>query len=64
LQEKHPNLIKVEISEHIPLARAFQVAGTPSFIAVEKGFIRKVKLGSVSEDWLLQNLTVDKLTND
>jgi len=53
---QNPNLIKIEISEHIELARAFQVAGTPSFVAVENGVIRAVKLGAVNEKWLLNNL--------
>ncbi len=56
LRAQHPNLIKVEIGEHLALARAFRVAGTPSFIAVEKGVIRAVKLGAVNEAWLLQHL--------
>jgi len=56
LRTQHPNLIKLEISEHMALARAFRVAGTPSFIAVQNGTISAVKLGAVSEDWLLQHL--------
>ena len=53
IRQQHPNLIKIDISQHVELARAFQVAGTPSFVAVENGIIRAVKLGAVNEQWLL-----------
>ena len=54
LCEEHDNLIKVDISKHSELARAFGIAGVPSFIIVEDGLIKTVKLGRVSESWLKQ----------
>ncbi len=51
-----PNLIKLEVSQNIALARAFRIAGTPSFIAVRDGLIREVKLGLADEDWLRRHL--------
>ena len=56
VRAQHSNLIKVEISQHIELARAFQVAGTPSFVAVEDGFIKAVRLGAVNQQWLDSHL--------
>ena len=50
------NLIKVEIGQHIELARAFQVAGTPSFVALENGVIKTVRLGAVNRQWLDSHL--------
>ncbi|MCW8962813.1 MAG: thioredoxin family protein [Gammaproteobacteria bacterium] len=54
LRKQYPNLIKVDIGEHAQLARDFGVAGVPSFIAVEDEVITDVKLGRVSESWLLK----------
>jgi thiol-disulfide isomerase/thioredoxin len=52
IRKDHPNLIKVEVSEHSQLARAFKLAGTPSFFAVDDGNIMQVKLGLSDEKWL------------
>ena len=52
LCEENDNLIKIDISEHSELARQFGIAGVPSFIIVEDGLIKTVKLGRVSETWL------------
>ena len=56
VRAQHHNLIKIEISQHIELARAFQVAGTPSFVAVEDGVIKAVRLGAVNQQWLDSHL--------
>ena len=56
VRAQHPNLIKIEISEHIELARSFQVAGTPSFIAVDDGIVKAVRLGTVNQQWLNSQL--------
>ena len=52
IRKDHPNLIKVEVSEHRQLAREFKLAGTPSFFAVDEGKIRQIKLGMTNEQWL------------
>lgn len=52
IRQDHPNLIKLEVSENIALARAFKLAGTPSFYAVRNGVIQAVKLGIADEQWL------------
>ena len=54
LREQHTNLIKVNIAEHAQLARDFGVAGVPSFIVVEEGVIKAVRLGRASETWVLK----------
>jgi len=50
--EENDNLIKVDIAQHSQLAREFGIAGVPSFLVVENGIIKTVKLGRVSESWL------------
>jgi protein-disulfide isomerase-like protein with CxxC motif len=59
LREAHPTLIKVDVAESLELARDFGIAGTPSFVLVENGAIRRVKLGGQSERGLLKLLTGD-----
>lgn len=56
VSKDHPNLIKVDVGEHMELARQFKLAGTPSFFAVDDGKIRAVKLGMTSEQWLRSHL--------
>lgn len=56
LRQTHPNLIKVNVAESLELARNFGIAGTPSFVLVEDGAIRRVKLGGQSERGLLKLL--------
>ena len=53
LSQDHTNLISVDIAQHAKLARDFGVAGVPSFIVVENGIIKDIRLGRVSETWLL-----------
>ena len=53
LRKDHRNLISVDIEQNLPIARAFSVAGTPSFVLVEGGRIRQVLLGGQSESKLL-----------
>lgn len=57
LQQQYPSLVKLDIAEHVELARAFQIAGTPSFVVVDQGIIKSVELGAVSEQWLQKQLT-------
>lgn len=57
VQKEHSNLIVVDVSQNINLARNFKLGGTPSFIAIEEGLIAQVKLGSVDQNWLTQYLT-------
>lgn len=56
LRGGHPNLIKVNVAEAISLARDFGVTATPSFVLVEDGAIRRVRLGGQSEKQLLSLL--------
>lgn len=56
LRGDHPNLIKINVAESAPLARAFGIAATPSFVLVEDGLIRQVRLGGQSEKQLLSML--------
>lgn len=46
IRRRYPNLIKVEVSEHVKLA------GTPTFFAVDDGTTLSVKPGLASEKWL------------
>lgn len=53
LRADHRNLIKANVAETPELARGFGIAATPSFVLVEGGVIRQVKLGGLSERQLL-----------
>ena len=48
MHESHPNLIKMDIAEAPDLARQFGIVATPTFVLVEGGRIRRVRLGSMS----------------
>lgn len=56
ISKEHPNLIKVDVGEHLQLAKDFKLAGTPSFFAVDDGRITDVKLGLTNEKWLRSHL--------
>lgn len=60
LRPDHANLIKVDIADRPELARGFGIAGTPSFVLVEDGVIRQVRLGAQSEGQLLKLLLEDR----
>ncbi|MES1999497.1 MAG: thioredoxin family protein [Pseudomonadota bacterium] len=53
LRSSHRNLIKIDVAETLPLARAFGIAATPSFVLVENGKITQVKIGAMSEKKLV-----------
>jgi len=53
LRQAHRNLIPVDVSQNIELARKFGIAGTPSFILVVDGQIDKVLLGGQPESKLV-----------
>ena len=55
----HRNLIKVNVAESRELARGFGITATPSFVLVEDGTIRQVKLGGQSERQLLNLIRGD-----
>jgi thioredoxin len=55
-RDHHPNLIKVDITECPDLARHFGIVATPTFVLVEAGRIRKVRLGGLGERQLLAML--------
>ncbi|MGQ9666228.1 MAG: thioredoxin family protein [Anaerolineae bacterium] len=56
LRASHPNLIKVNVAKAMSLARDFGITATPSFVLVEDGTIRRVRLGGQSEKRLLSLL--------
>ena len=59
LRQSHPNLIKVDVGNSLGIAREFGIAATPTWVLVEDGAIRQVKLGGQSERALLGLLTGD-----
>jgi len=59
LRSSYRNLIKVDVAENQALARAFGVAATPSFLLVEDGLIRQVRIGGLNETRLKQMLQAD-----
>lgn len=50
------NMILVDVGQQPELAAAFQVRGTPTFIALDQGKVVDVKLGAVTERWLREHL--------
>jgi thioredoxin-like negative regulator of GroEL len=56
LRQDHPNLIKVDIAEAPDIARQFGIVATPTFVLVDAGTIRKVRLGSMRQRQLLAML--------
>jgi len=53
LRQAHRNLIPVDVSQNLELARKFGIAGTPSFILVVDGQIEQVLLGGQPESKLV-----------
>ncbi|PHM20483.1 MAG: hypothetical protein CK604_06040 [Curvibacter sp. PD_MW3] len=53
LRQAHRNLIPVDVSQNLDLARKFGIAGTPSFILVVDGQIEQVLLGGQTEGKLI-----------
>jgi thioredoxin 1 len=53
IMQGNPNLVRIDVAEHLELARDFGVRATPTFMVVENGVIRKVKLGGMREYQLL-----------
>ncbi len=46
LQAEHPALIRVDVSCYPQIARYFGVMATPSFVWVQDGVVREVKVGA------------------
>ncbi len=58
VRRDHPNLIKVDVAEAPDIARQFGIVATPTFVLVDAGTIRRVRLGNMSERQLLAILDV------
>jgi thioredoxin 1 len=57
LQAEHPQVVSVDVSGNIELARQFGVLGTPTVVLVRHGKVAEVRTGMVSEQqirWLLE----------
>ncbi|OIQ00710.1 MAG: hypothetical protein AUK35_02370 [Zetaproteobacteria bacterium CG2_30_46_52] len=54
---EHPNLQSVDVDEYADIARAFQIMGTPTFVAIHEGSITEVKVGGVTRSWLRNHLS-------
>ena len=59
VRRDYPNLIKLDIAEAPDLARQFGIVATPTFVMVESGTIRKVRLGGISQRRLLAMLDAE-----
>lgn len=53
LRQAHRNLIPIDVSQNLEIAREFGIAGTPSFILVVDGQIEQVLLGGQTEGKLI-----------
>lgn len=56
LRQDHPNLIKIDVTEHEALAQAFGVSATPVFIVVSDNQVSEVKVGAQRESWIRSKL--------
>ena len=56
LGQAHRHLIRVDVQQHLDIARAFGIAATPSFILVQDGLVREVLLGGQTEARILRLL--------
>ena len=59
LQTEHPNLIKIDVTEHEALAQAFGVSATPVFIVVAENHVQEVKVGAQRKGWILSKLSAN-----
>ena len=57
LQSDNPNIVIIDINKNPSLAKDFHVFGTPTIMAIQNGFIKKVKLGKLSVKKLEQFIT-------
>ncbi len=56
LRQDHPNLIKIDVTEHEALAQAFGVSATPVFIVVFDNHVIEAKVGAQRESWIRSKL--------
>ena len=49
LARERPDVVKVNIAEHLELARAFGILATPSFARVRGGVVEKLAIGAKTE---------------
>lgn len=54
---EHPNLIKVDVTEHTQLAERFGVSATPTFVVVNNGQVSDIKVGAQRQPWIEHQLT-------
>lgn len=56
LRTEYQNLIKIDVTVHPDLARAFGVSATPAFIVTRNNAVSEVKMGTRNAAWLKQRL--------
>lgn len=56
LAQRHANVLKVDVTRHLEVARDFRIMGTPSFIVVQDGVVEMMRVGGTTparlEKWL------------
>lgn len=50
------DVVSIDISQHLDLARAYKVMGTPALAIIEQGFVRNISLGVKSRARIIKML--------
>lgn len=48
LASRHANVLKVDVTLHMALARDFRILGTPSFVVVQDGVVESMQVGGTT----------------
>lgn len=56
LAGERSDIVRIDVSAHPDLAREFSVFGTPAFVLLQDGLVKKVKLGGMTKKKILMML--------
>jgi len=59
IQEKFTNIIRIDASKQLEIAREFGVMGTPTIVVIDKGIIKDYFVGITSPNKILRSLDVE-----
>ena len=49
LAKERDDVVKIDVTQHLPVARAFSVLGTPTLVLVKDGKVEQMLVGAKSE---------------
>jgi thioredoxin 1 len=59
IQKKFPNIIRIDASKQLEIAREFGVMGTPTIVVIDEGIIKDYFVGITPPHKILQSLNGD-----